>query len=458
MKEIITARVPQLFQQKKIWLAVVLIFAVGTALFIGTRTEASLLLTVDGQPLAVVSDEEIVNQTLDSLKADREKAAGVTIAHCSNTIVLAENTDSKKEPVSAEVLAGLLQNKLNWEIACWTIKISGKPDLYMRSEADAQLALEMIKQHYLPEEGTQQIEYISFAEDVNIIEETAALTALITPDEAVEAMVKGLNKIIKHKVQSGDTLWAIANKNDLTVEKLKEINPELKSDFLKLGQELNLVKAEPLLTVVATLQTTVEEKIAYKTTYESDDTMWRGTQQVKSPGTPGSREITYRITKQNNLEVNREVLAEKVLTEPVTQVVIQGTKTIMASRGDGGSGKLGWPLRGRITSPYGRRGSGTHTGLDIDGITGDPVYAAEGGIVLEARYMGNYGKCIIIDHGDGLSTLYGHLHDYKVSIGQKISRGDLVGLVGVTGRTTGSHLHFEVRINGKYTNPMNYLN
>lgn len=459
MKEsILNARMPQFLQHKKIWLTVVGIFAVIAALFIGIDRNSSLMLTVDGQALAVVAGEETVNQALDSLKTAREKESGVTIAGFSNELAYAENPDSSKKPVSAEALAVLLKDKLEWESACWAIKISGKPDLYFKSEADAGQALEMIKEYYLPKEGAQQIEHIAFAEDVDIQQETTVMNALLTPETAVDVMVKGLNKIIKHTVQNGDTLWAIAKNNNMTVDELKEINTELKSDFLKLGQELNLVKVEPLLTVVATVQTTVEEKIPYNTTYESDETMWRGTQKVKKPGETGAREVTYRITKQNDTEVNREVIAETVLTEPVAQVVIQGTKTIMASRGDGGTGKLAWPLRGRINSPYGRRASGIHTGIDIDGVVGDPIYSAEAGIVLDVRYQGNYGKCIIIDHGNGLSTLYAHLKDYNVSPGQKVSRGDFIGLVGLTGRTTGSHLHFEVRVNGKHTNPMSYLN
>jgi murein DD-endopeptidase MepM/ murein hydrolase activator NlpD len=246
----------------------------------------------------------------------------------------------------------------------------------------------------------------------------------------------------------------------MTVDELKEINTELTSDFLKLGQSLNLVKVEPLITVVATIKTTAEEKIQYKTTYESDDTLWRGQQRVKKAGEYGQREVTYRITTENEREISREVLQENIITEPVNKIVLQGTKRMIASRGDGGTGKLGWPLRGRITCPYGKyRGSwGIHHGVDIDGVIGDPIYAAEDGVVLDARYQGLYGKCIIIDHGDGLSTLYAHLNEYKVTTGQKVSRGDLIGTVGLTGRTTGSHLHFEVRINGNHTNPMNYLN
>jgi len=457
----ILARMPQLFQNKRIWLVILLVFLLSISLTLYLNSDSPVTLIVDGKVLAVVNGEDVVSETIEKVKKDLEGTSGLAILGFNNAITYSKENVDKTEPVSNEALAALLKDNLNWQTECWTIKISGKPDLSLQSEAAANEALEKIKAYYLPSEGNNQnVESVAFAEDVTIEKGTVSLGAMHSPDTAVEAMVKGLNKIIQHTVVQGDTLWVIAHDNNMTVDELKGINPELQSDFLKLGQKLNLVKVEPLLTVVATVTTTVGEKIPFKTTYESDSTLWRGQQRVKNAGQYGEREVTYRITKQNDLEVNREVLQENILTEPVTQVVIQGTKTIIASRGDGGSGKLGWPLRGRITCPFGKyRGSwGVHKGIDIDGVVGEPIYAAEEGVVINASYQGLYGRLVTIDHGDGLSTLYAHLDQFKVTIGQKVSRGDLIGTVGLTGRTTGSHLHFEVQVNGTPKNPMNYLN
>ena len=121
--------------------------------------------------------------------------------------------------------------------------------------------------------------------------------------------------------------------------------------------------------------------------------------------------------------------------------------------------RLSWPLRGQITSRFGvsRGRRSHHSGLDIDGENGDPIYAAAGGRVLEAGRGGRYGKYVLIDHGNGLQTLYAHASRLLVKRGQKVDGGDEVALVGQTGNARGTHLHFEVRRDGRTVDPLPFL-
>jgi murein DD-endopeptidase MepM/ murein hydrolase activator NlpD len=122
-----------------------------------------------------------------------------------------------------------------------------------------------------------------------------------------------------------------------------------------------------------------------------------------------------------------------------------------------------WPTHGWLSSSMGNRADpftgekDFHPGLDISADKGDPVYATADGKVVNAAMAGNYGNLVIIDHGYGLETRYGHLSAFKVKQGQTVKRGDLLGLVGATGRATSSHLHYEVRANGRILNPLQLL-
>jgi murein DD-endopeptidase MepM/ murein hydrolase activator NlpD len=122
-----------------------------------------------------------------------------------------------------------------------------------------------------------------------------------------------------------------------------------------------------------------------------------------------------------------------------------------------------WPVEGQITGSFGERidpfnGEGAfHSGVDISSYVGSPVMAPADGLVTFADFLGGYGRAVIVDHGHGISTRYGHLSSFAVTAGQHIQRGDTIGYVGLSGRSTGPHLHYEVRINDVPVNPYKYL-
>ena len=124
---------------------------------------------------------------------------------------------------------------------------------------------------------------------------------------------------------------------------------------------------------------------------------------------------------------------------------------------------MGWPANGEITSPYGYRTHpifGTtiyHSGIDIGVDYGTPVHSADSGTVVYAGWMSGYGNTVVVDHGNGISTLYGHNEDVAVSEGQSVGKGSVIAYAGSTGNSTGPHVHFEVRVNGDPTDPMGYL-
>ena len=115
------------------------------------------------------------------------------------------------------------------------------------------------------------------------------------------------------------------------------------------------------------------------------------------------------------------------------------------------------PVSGTITSRFGRRSRGTHTGLDIAASKGVPIKAAAAGTVIYSGTKGSYGKLMVIDHGNGIQTYYAHCSKLYYSAGAYVGQGDVIAAVGSTGNSTGPHLHLEVRVNGVAKNPQNYV-
>ena len=120
-------------------------------------------------------------------------------------------------------------------------------------------------------------------------------------------------------------------------------------------------------------------------------------------------------------------------------------------------GGLIWPVAGPVTSPFGWRWGRMHEGIDIAAATGTPVHAAASGRVIYAGWMGGYGNLVVIDHGGGLATAYGHNSGFAVGNGQAVSQGQVIAYAGSTGNSTGPHVHFEVRVNGSPVDPLGYL-
>jgi murein DD-endopeptidase MepM/ murein hydrolase activator NlpD len=155
------------------------------------------------------------------------------------------------------------------------------------------------------------------------------------------------------------------------------------------------------------------------------------------------------------LEQDKKVVAEKVVEEPVNEIIAVGTKEIPPKQA---SGSFIMPTSGTITSPFGQRGGEFHKGLDIAVPTGTNIVAADGGTVVFAGWdSGGYGNLIKIDHGNGFETYYGHSSKLYVKVGQKVAKGELIAAVGSTGNSTGPHVHFEIHKNGVAINPSDYV-
>lgn len=177
---------------------------------------------------------------------------------------------------------------------------------------------------------------------------------------------------------------------------------------------------------------------------------------IGGPSLDGDPGRGYGEIQQRIDEVRRQIDLRRESQEEI-QGILNDQRSLLAAK------PSGWPVKGWLTSSFGMRRDPfngrrkMHEGLDIAARTGTPVYATADGIVSSIRTEPGYGKVVTIDHGYGYRTVYGHNSRYNVKVGQRVRRGDLIAAVGNTGRSTGSHVHYEVRLNGVPVNPRKYL-
>lgn len=211
---------------------------------------------------------------------------------------------------------------------------------------------------------------------------------------------------------------------------------------------------KPVITIEIYANSKKNEKIVPATYQYASDELFMGENKVKFKGEDGLKEVNKLVTINNLKVVAEKIISSNILVKPKDRVILKGTKNPIGAS----IAFLSSPSRGMITSNFGTRwGNETHHGIDIAGKIGDPVYATLDGVVNMATFDSIYGKVIKIDHGKGIETLYGHCSDINVKVGQNIKKGDIIGRVGNTGRSTGPHLHFELRVNGVAQNPSAYI-
>ncbi|NLO88733.1 MAG: peptidoglycan DD-metalloendopeptidase family protein [Clostridia bacterium] len=439
-----------------IYTAALLILLLSFCIIAFTYPNAYVVMA-DGKKIALVKSPEVVESILEEITGELDKGKDFTI-----------ETDIKYEKVHVgegeftepEELREVLESYLSILSSAAAITVNGEPKVWVEDREAAEKVLENLKARFSPE-GEVKLVSLDFKEEVEIQEGLVNPDKIVNVTEAEQILASGGEKTVTHVIQEGDTLWSIARKNNMTVAEILAANPGLQEDcILQIGDEIKLVEVKPIINVIVEYEKIENKTIPFEVEHVKDSKLPAGTTKVVQQGEEGEKEVTYRVTTLNGVNILAEVVKTEVIKEPKVKIVHQSTKTrdgiAIASRG-GGSGRLAWPLKGRITSGYGYRGKEFHGAIDIDGNQGDPIRAAESGKVAFAGWSGGYGNIIVIDHGNGLTTKYAHCSKINVKVGQTVSRGEVIGSVGCTGRATGSHLHFEVLQNGKQKNPLLYL-
>ena len=308
----------------------------------------------------------------------------------------------------------------------------------------------------LPDPNGDGLKAMGFGEKVEITEAYVSKSLITSPEEAADQITKESQKNEIYEVQSGDTLSTIANGHGLLVKDVLALNSGMtERTMLHIGDEIIITVPQPELTIMTTEQSTYEEEYFAEVEYVYNDNWYTTKSVTLQEQEAGYHQVTALITKRNGVEQSREMIDEVVIKEPVKKIVEVGTQTpptyikpLSGGRQTSGFGRRKAPTKGASTN---------HRAIDWATPTGTAIWASSGGTVSVAGWQSGYGYVVYINHPDGNQTRYGHLSKILVSSGQKVKQGQKIALSGNTGRSTGPHLHFELRVNGTPVNPYNYF-
>lgn len=443
------------------FLAVLIALTTGIVYF--NQTTAAAYMLVNGQKVGIVESKEAGQALVQQILQERGQTVH-TIAKTHDQIVYTETRVKKGEYWEQALTPNQLGEKLNTYLDGYKLTVAGETLAVLPSKEELEQVLKEYQDYYTKPSEFNKISSVEFLESVGSEAVEVQPEEVKTAEEVKKVLIEGKTDVKEYTVEENDSWWLIARKNDMKTKEVLAGNPGTTEDtLLQPGQKIKLVTVKPYLTVMSKGEFTGKETIPFDVVTKTDTSIASGQSKIVQQGSDGIKEVTYAYEQKNGKEVTKTVLDEKILTPAVNQIVAKGPAIVHvasnynASRGSGQVGGLSWPLRGHISSYYGYRSRGFHTGLDIEGDTGDPYTAAAAGTVISAGWSGGYGKMILIDHGNGVVTRYAHSSKLLISPGQKVTKGQTIGTVGTTGNTTGPHLHFEIIINGDTVNPLKYL-
>ncbi len=412
---------------------------------------------VEDTLVGYTQDAGWIHDMLDQMILTRAVETGFQVRIQEDIQVVAMVSSDPPDPTPPEILQRDLQDRLNIVTHAVGIEIGGEQVAVVANERDAQEILDKIIANHFDLRASDErttVHSVEIVEEVKFMLLPADPATIVDPEKVEQILLRGTDRTLLYEVQQGETAWAIAETAGLSVGQLERANPGADISRIFPGDELQLVVADPHITLRSEEERWYIRHVPNRVETRTDDSLWPWERVVLQAGKPGEVRVTVRLLLEGGQEIDREIVSEERISDPVTHIVARGTKTVPQY----GTGQFILPASGTLTSGFGWRNRGFHYGIDLAMPIGTPVKAADKGMVTLAGSAGNYGIMIKIDHGNGeYVTVYAHLSRTAVSVGDVVEQGQVIGYSGNTGRSTGPHLHFEIRVNGVPRNPIGFF-
>ncbi len=429
--------------------------AMGLALTLTTLYSSGYAVLVDGENIGVVSDRKVVTEAIQRVEQHGTRLLGseytvpgevdyefaLTLKHQLNNRTDIENHFYQH------------LNEVSADLRKYQVVVNGTPVGIVESEDQLNSLFKELKGNF----SNENTIFADFADSVQV-EYVYGDVELMDINRMREILTANKVGQTTYTIAWGDTFNGIAYENDMSVSDLQQLNPDVNINRLMIGDVLKVKEEIPLVSVTTRENAAYYEDVECPIIEVQDPTLYVGDSKVKVQGTPGRALVNATITYVNGVETGREVTHRSIVWEPTPTTMAVGTKPKPRTAS---TGTYKWPITGRVTSYFGGRyifgGYSYHSGIDINASHGAPIYAADGGTVTFSGWKGTYGKLVIITHDNGTKTYYAHNSSLTVSVGDKVYQGQQIAKAGSTGRSTGTHCHFEIRIDGTSVNPLSYL-
>lgn len=465
-----------------IMLCVISLFTTGFT-NIDNKPKTVYRVYLKGESLGLIKSKNSLENYIDNQQEKIKKKYKVDKVYAPQDLVIEKETTYANDIKTTKEIYNEIKDKSSFTISGYLVKIKGIKEetndqktkktktksIYVLDKEVFNNAIKKSVKAFIPSEKYNNFEndtqpeiketgsiieniYIKNKITIKKMNVPADKKIYLSEEELSKYLLFGTTKDQKtYKVKAGDTVADIAYANKMSTEEFLISNPDLgdENSLLSEGQEVKIGVVEPQFRVVEEDHVVIDEASNYLTETVSDSSKCNSVSQVTQKGSKGLNRVTQKIQKINGQIVNTVTVSTEVLKEATKEIVTKGTMSCGGWSNEApraGKGYFAWPAAcGSVSSPFGYRWGAFHDGTDIAGCGyGSPIYAAADGVVVESASKAVNGSYITIKHPNGYYTMYAHLSARRVSSGQHVNKGQVIGAMGKTGAATGVHLHFAV--------------
>ena len=412
----------------------------------------------NGMTLGYVSSQEEITDVLDvaGTMMTQNSSGGTEIRFTANENVTFKLVDGRDKSLDdADMALNKLVYMTDIETEAFGVYDGDKLAAVVKSNEDAEELLADAKAVLSePDEG-MKIVSADFTNQLDIRPVNVLLTSVQSNEDALEMMIEGGSMEIYHIVEEGEDANSLSAAFGTDAANIfNEDNSETASE-IRQGDKVCIHEIVDPVSVKLVETGRMKQTIEYDTVKEESEDYYKGDTHTAQEGVDGIQIFEGTLYKIGGKVSRRDAKSIETVREKQDKIILVGTAERPKTAP---TGTYRIPTENYIiSSNFGPRWGRLHSGVDMAAPGGTPIYATDGGEVIRASYYSGYGNCIDIDHGNGRVTRYGHCSKILVNVGDMVYQGQLIGLVGSTGNSTGNHLHFEIRFNDVPTDPRPYL-